>query len=184
MLVLIFKPLASACFVAIGMLASGADTPFGIFVVAALLLSFWGDVFLMLQGKSAFLAGLVSFLLGHVAFCVAFAVRGIAWSGVLWPAVIVVITSSLVAGWLLKHVDQKMKVPVLAYIAVISVMVVLSFGTFFHLGHLFIPLGAVLFFASDLSVALERFVKARFLNKLWGLPLYYAAQLLFVWTLV
>ena len=81
-------------------------------------------------------------------------------------------------------INEKMKMPVVAYIAVISVMVVLAFGTFFKMGHLFIPLAAVLFFASDLSVALERFVSARFLNKLWGLPLYYAAQQLFAWTLV
>jgi uncharacterized membrane protein YhhN len=38
--------------------------------------------------------------------------------------------------------------------------------------------GAVLFAASDLFVARERFVKSTAINTSVGLPLYYAAQLL------
>jgi hypothetical protein len=43
-------------------------------------------------------------------------------------------------------------------------------------------LGAVMFYASDLSVARDRFVKRGFLNRVWGLPLYYAAQLVLAST--
>ena len=42
--------------------------------------------------------------------------------------------------------------------------------------------GALGFFLSDLAVARERFVAKGFTNKLWGLPLYYGAQLLLAWT--
>ena len=38
--------------------------------------------------------------------------------------------------------------------------------------------GAVLFAVSDISVARDQFVRPAFINRLWGLPLYYAAQLL------
>jgi uncharacterized membrane protein YhhN len=38
--------------------------------------------------------------------------------------------------------------------------------------------GAVLFYLSDLAVARHRFVKAEFLNRGIGLPLYYAGQVL------
>jgi hypothetical protein len=41
---------------------------------------------------------------------------------------------------------------------------------------------AVAFYLSDLAVARDRFVAPGFRNRLWGLPLYYGAQLLFVWT--
>jgi uncharacterized membrane protein YhhN len=41
-----------------------------------------------------------------------------------------------------------------------------------------ILIGALAFFLSDLSVARNRFVAPGFVNRLWGLPLYYAAQLL------
>jgi uncharacterized membrane protein YhhN len=41
-----------------------------------------------------------------------------------------------------------------------------------------IRLGAALFFASDLLVARDRFVRPGLANRLVGLPLYYAAQVL------
>jgi uncharacterized membrane protein YhhN len=42
--------------------------------------------------------------------------------------------------------------------------------------------GAVLFYLSDLAVARHRFVRPAFLNRAWGLPAYYAGQLLLAWT--
>ena len=39
--------------------------------------------------------------------------------------------------------------------------------------------GALAFYFSDISVARDRFVGAGFGNRLWGLPLYYFAQILF-----
>jgi hypothetical protein len=41
-----------------------------------------------------------------------------------------------------------------------------------------VALGALAFTASDVSVARDRFVRAQFLNRAWGLPLYYCAQVL------
>ena len=43
--------------------------------------------------------------------------------------------------------------------------------------------GAVLFFASDLGVARDKFVAPGFPNRAWGLPAYYAGQLLIAWSL-
>ena len=36
--------------------------------------------------------------------------------------------------------------------------------------------GALAFYLSDLSVARDRFVRPAFVNRAWGLPLYYGAQ--------
>jgi uncharacterized membrane protein YhhN len=44
-------------------------------------------------------------------------------------------------------------------------------------------IGACAFFASDLAVARERFVVHSVANKLWGLPAYYAGQLLLAWSI-
>ena len=41
-----------------------------------------------------------------------------------------------------------------------------------------IPLGAVAFFLSDLAVARDRFVAKGWVNRVWGLPLYYFGQVL------
>jgi uncharacterized membrane protein YhhN len=64
------------------------------------------------------------------------------------------------------------------YFVVIGVMAVLACGVTAGGGPLLIVAGALAFTASDVSVARDRFVKHEFLNRAWGLPLYYAAQVL------
>ena len=70
-----------------------------------------------------------------------------------------------------------------AYIVVISGMVVLAAGTALFRPGYEIVVAAVSFYLSDLSVARDRFLNAGFGNRLWGLPLYYAAQHVFVASL-
>ena len=43
--------------------------------------------------------------------------------------------------------------------------------------------GACAFYLSDLAVARERFLVRSITNKLWGLPAYYAGQLLLAWSI-
>lgn len=132
--------------------------------------------------RRAFAAGLVAFLLGHLAFAVAFAVRGL--SGV-WLAGGVLATAAVavpIARWLLPHVPDALRLPVRAYVLVISLMVATAAGAFGATGDAALLAGAVAFFGSDLAVARERFVEKGLANKLWGLPLYYAGQLLLAWT--
>jgi uncharacterized membrane protein YhhN len=176
------KPLASAGFVGAAV-AAGVHDRFGSAVVAALLLSLVGDVFLISKAKAAFRAGLLSFLLGHVAFGAAFVVRGVR-PGVSALALLALVAVAVpVARWLLPHVEDKMRVPVIAYIVIITTMVALAAGTVAAHGHPILLVAAVLFYLSDLSVARDRFVAHEFGNRLWGLPLYYGAQLLFAWSL-
>jgi len=47
-----------------------------------------------------------------------------------------------------------------------------------------IPVGALMFTASDIAVVRDRFVAPGFANRLWGLPLYYAAQLIIAWSIM
>jgi len=70
-----------------------------------------------------------------------------------------------------------MQWPVRAYIAVISAMLICATGTASASGDPRPLIGALLFYASDLAVARERFVRTSFANGAWGLPLYYAGQL-------
>ena len=75
-----------------------------------------------------------------------------------------------------------MRGPVLAYVAVISSMVLLAAGTVGADARPAILIGAVAFYVSDLAVARHRFVAKTFWNKTWGLPLYYGAQLVLAST--
>ena len=71
-----------------------------------------------------------------------------------------------------------MKVPVLAYVVVITMMVICAAGTVNAPGGAVRVLGAVAFYLSDLGVARERFVTPGLANRLFGLPLYYGGQVL------
>jgi uncharacterized membrane protein YhhN len=74
------------------------------------------------------------------------------------------------------------RLPVLAYIVVISTMVVLAAGAAWGTQQWVILLGAVMFYFSDVSVARDRFVAPGFINGLWGLPLYYGGQLFLAYS--
>jgi uncharacterized membrane protein YhhN len=174
------KPLASTGFLVAAWAAGALDDAYGRWVFAALVLCFAGDVLLI--PSASFLAGLVSFLLGHVAFAVAFAVRGVAGGHLAAAAPFAAVAIALVVGWLRPHVGAPMRIPVYAYMTVISVMVVLSIGAVGAGGPLAIAVGAIAFYVSDLAVARQRFVTRTFWNKSWGLPLYYGAQLVLAST--
>ena len=68
------KPLASAGFIAVAVAGGAADSTYGRVLLVGFVLSWIGDVLLIPKDKRAFLAGLGSFLLGHVFFAAAFAV--------------------------------------------------------------------------------------------------------------
>ena len=172
------KPVASAGFLWLALAQGAMHSAYGRAVLVALLLSFLGDVLLIPKDKRIFLAGLVSFLLGHVAFGAAFLLRGVAPPPALIAAALLAPGVLWVALWLRPHLKGAMRIAVAAYVLVISAMVALAAGTF---GHTFDPrilVGAILFFLSDLFVARNRFVAPGFINRLLGLPPYYAAQLL------
>ena len=176
------KPLASLGFLWAAVAAGALDSEYGRWVLAALVLSFWGDVLLIPTARASFLAGLVSFLLGHVAFAGAFAVRGVSWAWVGVAALAAVPAALLALRWLRPHVEAAMRGPVLAYVGVISLMVLLAVGTVGEAGRPAIAIGALAFYVSDLAVARHRFVVETFWNKTWGWPLYYGGQLILAST--
>ena len=75
-----------------------------------------------------------------------------------------------------------MRGPVMAYMAVISCMVIAAASTFAHAVAWPLLVGALMFYGSDLSVARDRFVRPGFANSIWGLPLYYGGQILLAWS--
>lgn len=176
------KPTASACFVVAALLAGAVDTAYGRWVLAALVLSAIGDVALLWRSSNLFLVGLGSFLLGHLAYVAAFAVRGIDGGAAVVGAVLVSVPALAVIRWLWPHVPPTMRGPVAGYAAVISMMVVMAIGTVVFDVDVRIVGAAFMFYFSDLAVARDRFVAPGPANRLWGLPLYYGAQFVFAAT--
>jgi len=170
------KGVASVGFVVLGMMRWTAGDTVGTWIVAGLALCALGDI-LLLWDRS-FGAGLGSFLLGHVAYIVAFA-NALPMSR--WPLLMlapVVLTSVGAGSWLWPHLGRR-RLSVGAYIVAISIMVwgglaVVGAGAMGWTA----ASGAVLFYLSDLAVARHRFVQPEFVNRGIGLPLYYAGQVL------
>jgi len=177
-LLYIAKPTASVGFLLVAFGSGASDDAFGIWILVGLVLSLFGDVALMFMGRAAFLAGLASFLLAHIAYVGAFLKAGVSPKWTVIAAAGAVVVAAIVLRWLLPHVEDDMKVPVLGYVAVISVMASLAVGTLGAGLTALIVAGAVLFYISDLFVARDRFVSPGFVNTLAGLPLYYLAQVL------
>jgi uncharacterized membrane protein YhhN len=179
------KIAASLGFVALaltlGVTGRGA---FGVAVLVGLVLSTAGDVALAYPGERPFMVGLVAFLLGHVAYVFAAAARV---PVIEWPSAWSLLPfagSAAATAWLWPHLGA-MRIPVLAYVTAITVMVAGALAVFLREGAPALPfaLGAALFYASDLSVARDRFVQRGFVNKAWGLPAYYGGQVLIAWSL-
>jgi uncharacterized membrane protein YhhN len=173
------KPLASAGFVGAALAAGALGSGYGRWILAGLGLSFLGDVLLIPRESPRCLrAGLASFLLGHLAYTAAFALRGL--DPLTWAvALAAVLAPSLLAlRWLAPHLGPSLRAPVAAYLVVISVMLVCAAATVGRAGNPAIFAGALAFYASDLAVARQRFVAPAFANKAWGLPLYFGGQLL------
>jgi uncharacterized membrane protein YhhN len=187
------KPVASLAFIAVGVIAatSGTIHEFEMAILAGLVLGAIGDVALL--SAHGFLAGLGSFLLGHLAYAVAV---GQYLPPRIWPhaagayALIPIVVGLGVLAWLWPKLGS-MRAPVVAYVAVILAMVVAALALVrSDLAELparrreLFAIGAVLFFASDLAVARDKFVAKGFVNRAWGLPVYYAGQLLIAWSLL
>lgn len=172
----IAKFVASTAFIAIAIRSGAWESTYGRLILLGLVLSWFGDMFLVGESQVAFLSGLVAFLLAHVAYVGAFVRHGY-HRGWVWSAALPVTAVAIVVFvWLVPYTPPELMIPVRAYITVISLMVIFAIGTRGRGGSLLIVIGALLFFLSDLSVAALRLVQTDYPTYLLGLPLYYAGQ--------
>jgi uncharacterized membrane protein YhhN len=172
----IAKVIASLAFLAIGISAGRTDT-FAVWIVVGLAFGVVGDIALL--SERGFLLGLGAFLLGHTAYIVAIATRLPPAQWLTWEALVPVAVASVALVMLWPKLG-KLRIPVIAYVIAIVAMVAGALA----LRQEQLTAGACLFFASDLSVARDKFVGASFTNKLWGLPAYYFGQILIAYSLL
>ncbi len=178
------KAAASGGFVALAVVLGGwQDDAFSRWVLAGLVFAAAGDVALAVPGERAFVVGLLAFLMGHAAYVAACAMRVPMTEWLSAAAAVPALCSAATFVWLSPHLGS-LRVPVAAYVVTITTMVAGALAVYGHDGaHASLVLaGALLFYASDLSVARDRFVRRAFVNRAWGLPAYYAGQLLLAWA--
>ncbi len=156
------------------------------FLLAGLVFCLLGDIFLALPQKGMFFAGLAVFLTGHVLYVFGFLrVTEIGqWVGI--GSLVIIAVGGLVYFRLRTYL-RHMKIPVIFYMIVISVMLAGAWAVFGDCGlagsgRIMVFAGAFLFYLSDLFVARHRFVEEEFSNRLIGLPLYYTGQFLLAFS--
>ncbi len=184
---MVFKPLTmliAIVFVAIRSISTGAMTRFDALLIAALVFSLVGDVFLMLPGNY-FIPGLASFLVAHL-FYIALFRQGQSWfpSKKALVAVLAVGAAMYAIVWGGLG-DPVLKMAVAAYVCVISLMAAQAIGRATVQGGQdsgagWVALGACVFMVSDSLIAINKFVAPVALSSLWILATYYVAQLLIV----
>jgi uncharacterized membrane protein YhhN len=178
----VFKPLTLAMLTATALALDPFDGTVRTWFVIALVLSLVGDVFLMLP-KDRFVPGLVAFLLAHVAYVV-----GMVLAGLDAPAVVAGLAVVAAAGVTLgqrvvigvRRTAPDMLGPVVAYMGVISAMVVCAVGT----GRALTVAGALFFYASVALIAWGRFVQPKPWGRLAVMVTYHVGQALLVLSLV
>jgi len=170
---LVAKPLAML--VLLGMLAftGGFGSLSLICFGVGLSLSLAGDVFLMVSfvrfSNRWFFPGLIAFLLAHVAYVVGLNVLpgGLDPLWGLGLALILALTARRVIGRIVTSIRQKglkrLVVPVVAYGTIITMMVLSALLTLYRVEWKtpaagLVSLGAILFYASDLLLAWNKFV--------------------------
>jgi uncharacterized membrane protein YhhN len=179
----VFKPLTMVVLIAAAVAIDPVDPTVKVLFIAALVFSLLGDVFLMLP-KNLFVAGLASFLVGHLCYIAGLQVRGQdgIWflAGLVIVVVAVLVVGLRVIGAVRSSVEPAMAVPVTAYVAVISFMLASAFGT----RNAFAIVGAGLFYVSDALIAWDRFVKPRPWARLAIMTTYHLGQVGLVLSLV
>jgi uncharacterized membrane protein YhhN len=150
--------------------------------VVALLASLAGDVLLMLP-VDLFVPGLIAFLIAHVAYAGGFVAGGLHVASTFLGLVLAALGAVTVGRRLLASVaerDPAMSVPVTAYMAVISAMLICAVGS----GLWRAAVGAALFYVSDALIGWNRFVRPAPGGDTAVMVTYHLGQILLVLSLI
>lgn len=152
-----------------------------VLLILGMLLGAMGDYWLSRDGERAFLIGLVSFAFGHVFYIGLLLQFGAMPQVNLLTALMIVF--AVVMAWTLWPRAGALRLPVMGYVGIITVMGVLALGL---PASLWIGMSAGLFFVvSDTILACELFVmhrqtRARIVTSRMVWLTYYGAQSMFL----
>ncbi|MCU1659241.1 MAG: YhhN family protein [Pseudonocardiales bacterium] len=157
-------------------------------VVAALVFGLLGDVALLFADEGStdvpFLIGLGSFLVGHLAYVAAFSRHGLHGLDVVAGGLVVGGATVLALPRVLRSARRSggtgLAAVVGLYAAALATMTVLGVGT----AAVLTAIGALLFLASDLTLAWDRFVQPLLRGPVLVAVTYHLAQLLIVIGLI
>jgi uncharacterized membrane protein YhhN len=177
-IVYVFKPAATISLIVLALLRPGTELPglYKAFLLAGLIASLAGDVFLMLK-DSLFIAGLASFLVAQLLYIRAFLT--VTPARVDFLSVLPLLLFAMFMMAILFPYLGKLKLPVAVYVLVITVMAGLAVDRYVVAGGQLAfraCLGAILFLISDAILAINRFAKKIPYGRALNLLTYFVAQ--------
>ncbi|MHB1475785.1 MAG: lysoplasmalogenase family protein [Dermatophilaceae bacterium] len=174
------KPLVIVALAWLAFTMGAADDDVGRFLLVALGFSLVGDIFLLGKSTVDFSGGLMSFLVAHIAFVLAFLTLGVQPRWALL-GLLIAVPLGLTAGRRIVRASAReggaaLGGAVTAYLVVVVVMVVAGTGT----ARLLVGLGALAFLLSDTVLALDRFVGPRSNARMLVIVTYHLGQVMMV----
>lgn len=185
----LLKPLTTLLIMALAWTALAAVPDYRFWIVLALVFCLVGDIALMSNQRMAFVAGLGSFLLGHLLFIAAFVQRGplalASLDVLIWFAAVVFLLAALgYLRWLLPRTGR-LRPAVVLYASVLAAVVLSALARAGHdetFGAQLVLFAALLFAVSDATLGYRRFVRAPVWGQALTLCTYYSAIGLFAWA--
>lgn len=173
----LFKPLTTLLVAAMVWRTAAKEHGYRRAVLAGLLLSLLGDVFLMLPGDW-FAFGLGSFLLAHLCYLRALRLRG-EWLRPIWPVLAYGVIAAAVLAYLWPHLPAELKIPVVVYVVALAGMAAQAACIWRQRpdgAALLAAAGGACFVLSDALLAIDRFAMAIPFASVWVLLSYWTAQ--------
>ena len=168
---------------------SGVTIWFGI----GIILSMAGDIFLMLP-KEQFIAGLVAFLLAHLAYIIGFnqTLPPFNLAALIWAVLLGIIAAQLhkqILVGLIKQGKESLQKPILAYMAVIAIMllsalITLSRPEWDTRAAITVSIGAALFVLSDAILVWNKFVQPIKNGRVMNIAAYHLGQIILIYGVV
>lgn len=180
----ILKPLTTFSIISFALYLTGFElNHYAFLIFLGLAFSLLGDVFLMLKSDK-FMQGLISFLIAHIFYIMAF-LNASQISINLYAVIPIVLIGFGYLAVLLPKTGN-LKIPVLIYALILQAMVITAdmfYQTANTTGSLMVLIGAIWFMLSDSILAFARFVKSFKLAQISVLSTYYIAQTCIVLSL-
>ena len=175
-----FKPLTMIMIISLAWERMTAfSSVYSYLILSGLCLSFLGDILVMLPGNKLIKPGLLVFLSGYLLYILAFS-RNIQIASYL-PLAVSVALGAVIYLYLYTRLE-KMRVPVLIYVVVISVLVWLAINRYLVLldqKSLLVMVGGISLLFSESIWGINKFRKKFWLAEILILGFYFSAQLLF-----
>lgn len=181
----ITKPMLIPVLLVAWMHATKLKTSFSLWISAALIFCWLGDILLM-EG-SWFVYGLADFLMGHIFYIIS--IMKITGKRAIirpWLALPILVYLFALMSLLFPYLNE-MKLPVVLYAIIISSFLLLCLNTFRKTTYriaLYLSVGAALFVLSDSILAINKFAVKIPLSGIWVMTTYCSAQYLLIFAAI